>query len=278
MHPPSTRAASARRLRASTPSGWRGRGGQKSDVRARPTTVTNVRTRNGSARDRTYARSKDDAAAPIQVSRSSSWPGRWGNGPGRGVAPHFPVSTRPYRRRRPRPPGPWGGAGSGHWGLSRADATVRGGSRSRQPTGAGNGEGVAGARCASFVGELPAVVALVLLGAVVRARRVTRVRLRDTRTGTGVRRQHQGDDNNAAAAAPLRAARSTREHPTVLLRKSCLPLDRWGNGGAAPRRPGQREPTTRRPSLQERAYAIRNTRATRSSGPDAGPELSRNVR
>jgi len=91
------------------------------------------------------------------------------------------------------------------------------------------------------------VVLLVLLDVTVRAtRRVTRLRLRDTPAGTGAKRQHQGDDNNMATAAPLPAARSTRQHPTVLLSEptSGVPLDRWGTVVTASRGPGRREPTT----------------------------------
>src|SRR4051794_34365910 len=59
--------------------------------------------RNGLATDReerTYVRSTREGAAPIQgfTERVSAW-GVWGNGPGRGAAPHYPGWWRPNRHR-----------------------------------------------------------------------------------------------------------------------------------------------------------------------------------
>src|SRR3954454_2371104 len=57
-------------------------------------------------------------------------------------------------------------------------------------------------------------------------------------------RGEHGDDEGTAAAAPLRAARSTREHPTVVLSEIWRTSEPMANGGPAPRKPRRREPTT----------------------------------
>src|SRR4051794_8036751 len=86
-------------------------------------------------------------------------------------------------------------------------------------------------------------------------------------TGQRERGEH-GDHEGTATGAPLRAARPTSGHPTVLLPEFCTA----GSGGYAPE-PGRREPTTPAPGIARGRLRNPGHSLPRCDAPTGGPLL-----